>query len=284
MIFPTILSRWTSILFFKSEGFFPIQTSRGCPHRCGFCYNSVLNHRRWRGKSAKRVLDETEYILEKLPNVKCIDPVDDNFFVNSKRVEDICRGLIERRLGVSWRANCKFDYISLYDGEFISLLERSGCVEIDFGGETGSDRMLSLIGKDVTSEQMVTAVENLKKWGSSIRPYVSWTSSLPTETEEDLRQTFNLMDAMTEANEKTQYFGIFIYVPYPSPLLESLSSEFRLPNSLKEWSSIDIFHFSPPRHQGKYIDRLEAIAATSIFTFYPESRVKGMASPYRLGY
>jgi anaerobic magnesium-protoporphyrin IX monomethyl ester cyclase len=40
---------------FKS-GRFHIQTSRGCPHRCGFCYNSIFNKNRWRGKSAKRVL------------------------------------------------------------------------------------------------------------------------------------------------------------------------------------------------------------------------------------
>ena len=47
---------------FKS-GRFHIQTSRGCPHRCGFCYNTNFNKNRWRGKSAKRVLDEIEYIL-----------------------------------------------------------------------------------------------------------------------------------------------------------------------------------------------------------------------------
>jgi anaerobic magnesium-protoporphyrin IX monomethyl ester cyclase len=38
------------------SGRFHIQTSRGCPHRCGFCYNISFNKSRWRGKSAKRVL------------------------------------------------------------------------------------------------------------------------------------------------------------------------------------------------------------------------------------
>ena len=49
------------------SGRFHIQTSRGCPHRCGFCYNSLFNKNKWRGKSAKRVLDEIEYILNKFP-------------------------------------------------------------------------------------------------------------------------------------------------------------------------------------------------------------------------
>ncbi len=43
------------------SGRFHIQTSRGCPHRCGFCYNTDFNKRNWRGKSALRVLDEIEY-------------------------------------------------------------------------------------------------------------------------------------------------------------------------------------------------------------------------------
>ena len=74
---------------FKS-GRFHIQTSRGCPHRCGFCYNSIFNKNRWRGKAAKRVLDEIEYILKKYPHIKIIDPIDDNVFVDELRVEEIC--------------------------------------------------------------------------------------------------------------------------------------------------------------------------------------------------
>ena len=73
-----------------------IQTSRGCPHRCGFCYNILFNRHAWRGKSAKRVLDEIEFLMQKFPQTKIIDPIDDNFFVDKKRVEDICNGLISR--------------------------------------------------------------------------------------------------------------------------------------------------------------------------------------------
>ena len=65
-----------------------LQTSRGCPSRCGFCYNTGFNQRKWRGKSPERVVDEMQYLLRRFPHVKIVDPVDDNFFVNRKRVED----------------------------------------------------------------------------------------------------------------------------------------------------------------------------------------------------
>ena len=115
------------------SGRFHIQTSRGCPHRCGFCYNSFFNKNKWRAKSAKRVLDEIEYILNRFPHVKIIDPIDDNVFVDKKRVEDICHGLIDRKLDVQWRGNCRFDYMSTYSKDFLELLVQSGCVELDFG-------------------------------------------------------------------------------------------------------------------------------------------------------
>jgi len=117
------------------SGRFHIQTSRGCPHRCGFCYNSIFNKKAWRAKSASRVVDEIEYILHKFPYVNIIDPVDDNFFVDQKRVEDICNCMLRRGVKVAWRANCRFDYLAEYPEDFVRLIERAGCKELDFGGE-----------------------------------------------------------------------------------------------------------------------------------------------------
>jgi anaerobic magnesium-protoporphyrin IX monomethyl ester cyclase len=265
-------------------GRFHIQTSRGCPHRCCYCFNSLFNKRKWRGKSAERVLDEIEYVLKKYPHVKIIDPIDDNFFVDKKRVEDICKGMMKRGIDVTWRANCRFDYLCGYDKNFIDLLERSGCVELDFGGETGSERLLSLIAKDITPYQMVKSVENLKKFGSSIAAYVSWMSGLPTETSEDLKKTFDLMDKMSEVNPLTQHYGIFVYTPFPAPLVESLGPEFKPPESLEEWGDIDVFHFKPPWHSRKYVERLDAISAVTKYAFYPEDRIKERSFPFRIGY
>ncbi len=265
-------------------GRFHIQTSRGCPHACGFCYNSVFNKRKWRGKNPKRVLDEIEYILKKFPNTKWIDPIDDNFFVDQKRVEAICEGMIKRGFDVSWRANCRFDYLSQYSKDFIELLAKSGCVELDFGGETGSSRLLSFMEKQITPDQMLHSVENLGKWGPTIEPYVSWMTGLPSETEDDLKETFNLMDKMTETNEKTQHFGIFVYTPFPSPIVDTLEPNFKPPQTLEAWADIEVFHFKPPWHPKKYVDKLQAISAVTKYAFYPEARLKERGTLYRLGY
>jgi radical SAM superfamily enzyme YgiQ (UPF0313 family) len=268
---------------FKS-GRFHIQTSRGCPHRCGFCYNLVFNKSRWRGKSAKRVLDEIEYITEKYPNLKIIDPIDDNVFVDEYRVKEICQGLLDRKLGVQWRANCRFDYLSNYDRDFLELIAKSGCVELDFGGESGSERLQQLICKDVTAEEMLRSVGNLRRFAPSIEPYVSWMSGLPGETDEDLEETFDLMDRMREVNPKTQHYGIFVYTPFPSAVMPYLPSEFTPPQSLEEWSNIQVFHFNPPWHSKKQIEKLHTISAVTRLAFYPESRIKERGVIYKLAY
>jgi radical SAM superfamily enzyme YgiQ (UPF0313 family) len=265
-------------------GRFHVQTSRGCPHRCGFCYNSIFNKRAWRGKTARRVLDEIEFILKEFPFVKIIDPVDDNFFVDQERVEDICNGMINRGLKVAWRANCRFDYLCEYDADFLKLLERSGCMELDFGGESGSERLQKYVCKDITADQMIKSVENLSKYAPKIEPFISWLSGLPTETYEDMKKTFDLMDQMARANPRTQHYGIFMYTPFPSPLLTSLDPTFQPPQSLEEWAKIEVFHFQPPWHNKTYVQKLRAISAVTRYAFYPQSRINEHGLAFRFAY
>ena len=266
------------------SGRFHIQTSRGCPHRCGFCYNSYFNKNKWRGKSAKRVLDEVEYILKKFPHVKIIDPIDDNVFVDKKRVEEICQGILDRKLDIQWRGNCRFDYLSTYNKDFLELLERAGCVELDFGGESGSERLQQFICKDVTAEQMLISVKNLRSWAPSIEPYVSWMSGLPGETDQDLNQTFDLMDKMSEVNPKTQHYGIFVYTPFPSPVMDFLPDQFKAPRSLEEWGNIHVFHFDPPWHSKAQMEKLHTISAITRLAFYPGARIKERDLVYKFAY
>ncbi len=268
---------------FKS-GRFHIQTSRGCPHRCGFCYNTLFNKNRWRGKSPQRVLDEIQYIKKRYPHIKIIDPIDDNVFVDEFRIQEICHGLLDRKMEIQWRANCRFDYVASYDKDFLGLLERAGCVELDFGGESGSERLQQLICKDVTAEEMLQSVDNLRRWAPSIEPYVSWMSGLPDETDEDLSATFNLMDKMCQVNPKTQHYGIFVYTPFPSPVMQFLPPEFAPPQTLEEWGNIEVFHFNPPWHNKKQVEKLHTISAVTRLAFYPHARIKERDLAYKLAY
>jgi hypothetical protein len=119
----------------------------------------------------------------------------------------------------------------------------------------------------------------------NIEPYVSWMSGFPTETEEDLKKTFDLRDEMNRTNPKTQHFGIFTYTPLsPNSLTDLLGSDFMPPQSLEEWGNVDVFHFCPTWHSEKYVEKLHAVAAVTKYVFYPQMRVKEWSLGYRLSY
>ncbi len=80
--------------------------------------------------------------------------------------------------------------------------------------------MQDFVCKDVTADEILTSVAKLHEWAPSIDPFVSWLSGLPGETYADMEKTFDLMDEMARANPRTQHYGIFLYTPFPSPLLD----------------------------------------------------------------
>ncbi len=131
---------------------------------------------------------------------------------------------------------------------------------------------------------MLKSVGNLHRWAPSIEPFVSWMSGLPGETDEDLSKTFNLMDKMRKVNPKTQHYGIFVYTPFPSTVMQYLPSEFIPPKSLEEWGSVEVFHFNPPWHTKAQIEKLHTISAVTRLAFYPESRIKERDLAYRFAY
>ena len=87
-----------------------------------------------------------------------------------------------------------------------------------------------------------------------------------------MQRTFDLMDAMERANPRTQHYGIFLYTPFPSPLLEALPPEFSPPQSLEEWGDIEVFHFLPPWHAGRRT-QAAGVSAVTRWAFFPRSRV-----------
>ena len=196
----------------------------------------------------------------------------------------ICELILSRGLAFRWRANCRFDYLAKYDGEFLRLVERAGCMELDFGGESGSARMQDVVCKEVTAEEILTSVANLRRWAPSIDPFVSWLSGLPGETYADMEKTFDLMDAMGRVNPRTQHYGIFLYTPFPSPLLDELPPEFTPPQSLEEWGGIEVFHFLPPWHTRDYVEKLRSISAVTRWAFYPRSRIDEHGPAFKAAY
>ena len=161
-------------------------TSRGCPYNCSFCSSTEFWGRNVKFFSAERVTEEME-ILYKRYNYRIIQIYDDLFSINKVRLKQIISLLKQKRIlgkiafKVFGRGNC-------FDEETAKLLKELNVVEVGFGIETGSEKMLKTLKDNITLEDDINAIRLCRKY--SIQPLGAFMMGMPYETEEDLEKTY----------------------------------------------------------------------------------------------
>lgn len=218
----------------------PYESSRGCPSQCTFCINVVTGNQRYRTKAAEKVVDEVASLVRRhgLTHVKIVD---DNFFANIRRSREICQGLIDRDLGITWDGECRADYFrdGFLDDETLELCVRSGLVQLTLGIESGSPRTLEIMKKGITPEQAANAIAQCDKHGIIARS--SFMIEVPGETIDDINLTLRFINSMRRYPKFTSGMGTFR--PYPKCELTASLLERGLlkePASLEEWLSQDV--------------------------------------------
>ncbi|OGS22604.1 MAG: hypothetical protein A2252_03225 [Elusimicrobia bacterium RIFOXYA2_FULL_39_19] len=214
------------------EDTIPIFTSRGCPHSCSFCYNLVFNHKKYTAQNAEHVIAHIEYLVNK-HNIKTIGFVDDNFFVNKKRITEICEAIIKKGLNINLNSGCRADYLDHFSIEFLKLIRKAGFNAIYVGVESGSEKILKEIKKDITVEQVLRINKKLKTAG--ITPYFGFMGGFPGETIADVKKTLKLMVKLVEDNSDAHVTQIMLATLSPrTDLFEAAKKHGFNPPSLLE--------------------------------------------------
>lgn len=164
-----------------------IITSRGCPSACRFCSSPGFWNRRVRFRSPENIVDEILYIRERY-GLMYFSLRDDTFTADRSRTIAFCRLLIERKAHILW--NCQ-SRVNALDEELLAWMKRAGCECVQLGVESGSQRILSMLGKSITPVQVEQAATLIRKLGINLSVYL--ISDVPGETEDDIRQTLQLI-------------------------------------------------------------------------------------------
>lgn len=216
-----------------------LYTSRGCPHHCAFCYNEKYNLRRWRGQSAERIFSDIRNLWQNY-NIDAFSLQDDEFFVDLGRAAKLCQMLEGQKIQATFFASCRIDYIDKrMDDNFLKLVERNGFKTMAVGVESGSPKILEMIHKGITPEQVIFAAKKLKQHNIGGKYY--FMVGFPGETIEDMRQTADLMRAIKVQNPYERIPAWRIYTPYPGTELYEVAVQegFRPPATLAGWSKFN---------------------------------------------
>ncbi|MBI4823514.1 MAG: B12-binding domain-containing radical SAM protein [Nitrospirae bacterium] len=212
------------------------QTSRGCPHRCGFCLSSSILQKKWRPMTIDRAMD---IILEPVKKYKLtgIWVRDDEFYVSPKRAFTICENIVNSGHNILWYATgSRVDDFNRFTDENLELLKRSGAQITKFGAESGNNRILDLIQKGFHIEDTIKANLRCKKHG--IIPAYSLIIGFPTETIEEINNTINFGFRLRRDNPSAQLETMPTYTAFPcTPMYDlALSLGLRPPDRLEGWA------------------------------------------------
>lgn len=210
------------------------QSSRGCPHRCAYCYNKVFNAGRWRARSPELLLAELRELKERY-RLDAVFIWDDNFFIDHKRAMLIVAGI--RKLGLKCLLHgADVDTIARMSDADLDFLEAAGVEALAMGVESASDRIRSgVLRKNGTLAEVRAQLARFK--GRRIEMFCYLILGFPTETRAEMRQTINLAMEILKLGRNFHIERFFNYTPYPgTEMYAALEKEGTIfPSRLEDW-------------------------------------------------
>jgi radical SAM superfamily enzyme YgiQ (UPF0313 family) len=138
-----------------------LSTSRGCPNECDFCVSPQMYGRRWRARTPESVVSEIEHVYYDY-GYRAIAFCDDNFTVSPKRVREICRLIIEKKLDIWWWSLSTTSTL-LRNEDMVSLMAKAGARTVYIGVESPDPEALKGFNKNAEADAPSKAVALLKR-------------------------------------------------------------------------------------------------------------------------
>ncbi len=183
----TAPSRWM-IRFLKLPAT-NLRTSRGCSHRCSFCAGHLVAGLGLRYHSLDYVLEQMRYAAHEL-GVRAVRFEDDTIGADRARLLELCAAIrradLHRRL--QWEACLR---VNQADPEVLGAMKAAGCIQVEYGFESGSTAALRRLGKQSDLDQNRRAVELTRRAG--LRIFADIMVGLTGETAEDFQETVRFL-------------------------------------------------------------------------------------------
>lgn len=255
-----------------------IFTARGCPYNCHYCAGPLTGQRIVRYHSPERVVSEIEELIKKYA-IEAIYFAEDMFLSSKMRAIEMMTLFMERRLHkkIVWMAQIS---PKVADMELLAIMKEAGCVHVEYGFESGSQRIVDIMNKKTNVERnkevaIITRKAGLRFQGNFIIGY-------PGETEEDFNKTISFIKYTRPNN-----IAVNLFMPLPgTEIYKRLKDAGRLLHEWDDLGNIETPHLNyadmpPPIFQKLYFNtKLKVILPINLLHFIRDN----IRHPLRLLY
>jgi len=170
-----------------------LTVAHGCYwKKCSFCDVSLDYIGRYETATAEKLADRIQQIVEETGQTGF-------HFVDEaappKALKTLAEELIRRQLNISWWGNIRFE--KTFTPELAELLAQSGCIALSGGLEVASDRLLTLMKKGVSVEQVARVTKGFSDAGILVHAYLMY--GFPTQTLQDTVDALEYVRQLFEA-------------------------------------------------------------------------------------
>lgn len=247
----------------------PVYISRGCPFRCGFCYNEVVMKRTWRQHSDDYILNQIQWLKDHVA-IDAIDYADDYLFGRIKPMQR----LVEK-VNMPWSGQVR---VQLLKPDFVQWMYNTGCQWVNIGAESGSQAVLDNIHKDQKAWQIEWGMKNLVEHAPNIEANLSFIVGLPSESPTDTQITLDLIATLCDMSKQIRC-SVCVYMPYPGTPLwpQALEQGYVPPDNQEGWCDFDLNRGNTP-----WVSDAEAQVMCDIndILFVGRSESHWLLSPY----
>ncbi|MBI4616706.1 MAG: cobalamin B12-binding domain-containing protein [Planctomycetes bacterium] len=236
-------------------------TSRGCPSRCTFCSSTVFWGNSYRVRSPENVLTEMVLLKERY-GVSEIQIEDDNYTVVKSRVQEICRGMVERKLDIAWSLPNGVAVWTLTE-PMLDDMKASGCYELLLAFESGSQRVLKeIVKKPLHLDRARKTVEYIQK--IDIRTSSTFIVGFPGESLAEMKLTTDLAIRLD-----LDFAFYFVANPLPGTAMYRKCVELGLVSKDYDFANNNYFraHFSTSDWSARQVERMAKKAFIKFLLF-----------------
>ncbi len=156
---------------------------RGCTNRCSFCNESPF----WgkvRQRSPENIVNELKYLKQRY-HMQFFNKADSTLAISADSLNKICDLIIESNLNVKWHSQARPE--KWLTPELLRKVYQAGCVHVHYGVESGSQKILDLMKKNLNVKVMKQVIKDTDEAGIKASLFIIVDS--PKETLIDFIKT-----------------------------------------------------------------------------------------------